>query len=52
MRNLKRVLALALALVMMLGMMITASAASYADQDAIDTKYVEAVEVLSGLGIF
>ena len=52
MRNLKRVLALALALVMTLGLMITASAASYPDADQIDAKYTEAVEVLSGLGVF
>ena len=52
MRNLKRVLALALALIMTLGLMITASAASYPDADQIDAKYTEAVEVLSGLGVF
>ena len=51
MRNLKRVLALALALVMMLGMMITASAASYDFDDAAEIKYVEAVEVLTGIGV-
>ena len=50
MRNLKRVLSLALALVMVLGMMvITTSAADYADADEITNK--EAVEVLSALGI-
>ena len=52
MRNLKRVLALALALIMTLGLMITASAASYPDADQIDAKYTEAIEVLSGLGVF
>ena len=52
MRNLKRVLALALALVMMLGMMITASAASYTDEAAIDAKYAVAVEVLTDMGVF
>ena len=50
MRNLKRVLSLALALVMVLGMMvITTSAATYADAEEITE--VEAVEVLSALGI-
>lgn len=53
MRNLKRVLALALALVMILGMMVIgSSAASYTDAAAIDGKYAEAVEVLTGMGIF
>ena len=37
---------------MTLGLMITASAASYPDADQIDAKYTEAVEVLSGLGVF
>ena len=50
MRNLKRVLSLALALVMVLGMMvITTSAADYTDAESI--KYEEAVEVMSAIGI-
>ena len=50
MRNLKRVLSLALALVMVLGMMvITTSAADYTDAESI--KYEEAVEVMSEIGI-
>ena len=50
MRNLKRVLSLALALVMVLGMMvITTSAADFTDADEITN--VEAVEVLAELGI-
>ncbi len=50
MRNLKRVLSLALALVMVLGMMvITTSAADFTDADEI--KQTEAVEVLAELGI-
>ena len=50
MRNLKRVLSLALALVMVLGMMvITTSAADFTDAEEI--KYEEAVEVMSALGI-
>ncbi len=52
MRNLKRVLALALAVVMMIGMMVTASAATYADEAAIDAKYATAVEVTSDMGLF
>ena len=53
MRNLKRVLSLALALVMMLGMMIIgASAASAKDfPDAAEIDYTEAVDVVSGLGV-
>lgn len=50
MRNLKRVFSLALALVMVLGMMvITSSAATFTDADEITNK--EAVEVLNTLGI-
>ena len=51
MRNLKRVLSLALALVMVLGMMvITTSAADFADKDEIT--YEEAMDVMVGLGLF
>ena len=51
MRNLKRVLSLALALVMVLGMMvITTSAADFTDADEIT--YTEAVDVMAGLGMF
>ena len=50
MRNLKRVLSLALALVMVLGMMvITTSAATFTDAEEITN--TEAVEVLAKLGI-
>ncbi len=52
MRNLKRVLALALAVIMMIGMMVTASAATYADEATIDAKYADAVEVTSDMGVF
>ena len=55
MRNLKKILALVLALVMVVGMMGIASAATpgtaYAD-DADITKYDEAVQILTGLGIY
>ena len=54
MRNLKRALSLALASVMLLGMMVTgagaASSSSFTDYDSIVNQ--EAVEVTSGLGIF
>ena len=51
MRNLKRVLSLALALVMVLGMMvITTSAADFTDADEIT--YEEAIDVMAGLGLF
>ena len=51
MRNLKRVLSLALALVMVLGMMvITTSAADFADDEKIT--YTEAVDVMAGVGLF
>ena len=51
MRNLKRVLSLALALVMVLGMMVIGtSAATYTDDAEIE--YKEAVEVMTGIGLF
>ena len=50
MRNLKRVLSLALALVMVLGMMVIGtSAATFTDAEEIT--YTEAVEVMNALGI-
>ncbi len=53
MRNLKRVLALALALVMVIGMMVMgASAASYTDADEITADYSVAIDVMSGVGMF
>lgn len=50
MRNLKKIISLVLALMMVLSMMVTASAA-FADQDKIDAKYAEAIEVMAELGI-
>ena len=55
MRNLKKILALVLALMMAISVMVFASAANfdgYEDKDAIDPDYAEAVEVLTGMGIF
>ena len=50
MRNLKRALSLAVASVMLLGMMVVGSgAASYADVDAQDN--LEAIEVLRAVGV-
>ena len=55
MRNLKKILALVLALVMVVGLMATASAVTpgtgYAD-DADITKYDESVQILTALGIY
>ena len=50
MRNLKKVLALVLALMMTVSLMATASAATYNDSN--DIAQDEAVEVMSALGIF
>ena len=52
MRNLKKILALVLALVMSLSLMATASAADFTDASSINDTYETAVEVLSGLGVF
>ena len=49
MRNLKKILALVLSLMMVLSVMVTASAADYSDADEITN--TEAVDVLSTLGI-
>ena len=56
MRNLKKILALVLALMMVIGLMATASAVTpgtgYEDDATISSKYDEAVQVLSGIGVF
>ena len=49
MRNLKRALSLALASIMLLGMMVVGTSASYADVDAQDN--LEAISVLQAVGI-
>ena len=51
MRNLKKILALVLALMMVLSMMVTASATTFVDDADIDAKYAEAVTVLSAIGV-
>ena len=51
MRNLKKILALVLALVMSLSLMATAGAASFPDVDA-ENPYATAIEVLDGLKVF
>ena len=49
MRNLKRALSLALASVMLLGMMVVGTGASYADVESTDN--VEAIEVMQAIGV-
>ena len=50
MKNLKRTLSLALASVMLLGMMVVGSSAAFIDADEIVNK--KAVEITAGLGLF
>ena len=49
MKNLKRALSLALATVMVIGMMVVGASAAFNDQADID--YAEAVDMLVGLGV-
>jgi len=51
MRNLKKFLALVLAMVMCFSLMLTVNASSFKDDDDINDNYAEAVNVLSALGI-
>ena len=51
MRNLKKVLSLALALVMLLGMMVVGAGAAADFKDADSIKNTEAVDVVSGIGV-
>ncbi len=51
MRNLKKFLALVLALMMVVSVMVTVSATSFTDDASIDTSYKEAVEVLTAVGV-
>ena len=51
MRNLKKFLALVLAMMMTLSLMVTVNASSFEDDDDINKVYAEAVDVLTELGV-
>ena len=53
MRNLKKFLALVLAMMMVMGLMVTANAATKFDDDAkVDPTYRDAVDIMAALGVF
>ena len=53
MRNLKKFLALVLAMIMAMSLMVTANAAgNYSDMADVTQQFVEAVDVLSGMKVF
>ena len=55
MRNLKKFLALVLAMMMTLSLMVTVNAAAdsdFTDKDSITENFAEGVEVLKGMGVF
>ena len=56
MRNLKKFLALVLAMVMAFSLMLTANAAhigtQYTDEDDVEPAFEEAVEMLTGMGVY
>ena len=52
MRNLKKVLSLSLALVMLLGLMVVGAGAATNYTDADDITKSEAVDVMSAIGVF
>ncbi len=51
MRNLKKLLALVLALMMVVSVMVTVNAATYTDLSSVDADYQEAVSLLKELGV-
>ena len=51
MRNLKKFLALVLAMMMVCSLMVTANASDFADEGQINDDYLEAVEVLSAIEV-